>query len=320
MSAASKEICPICKSDAHSKYSDLYDDRYAYPGLFKLLKCRDCGHQFLHHNFSNSDLTNLYTNYYPRKTFSLADFRPLQEAKGFRSWLEGDYRAYSVVPRDVRILDIGCGFCESLAYHSNRGCTAYGVEADENAATVARIYGFNLHVGTFDGQNYETNFFDYVTMDQVVEHLVNPIKTLKEIYRILKPGGILALTTPNATGFGAHFFGKKWINWHVPYHLHHFSRKSLQHAARQSGFRITKIRTLTSSSWLYFQWMHSLDIPTPGCPSTFWSPHAQVDGGHKQIKRFYRLLHKLFIDRILTRIFDLLGIGDNWLVIMVKPI
>lgn len=310
--------CPVCGHTSELTRGEMYDDRYGYPGTFDLLRCKDCGHKFLRHALADADLVRLYTDYYPRRNFSLNDFHPLPVAKGFKSWLNGDFRAYSVVPKGVTVLDIGCGYCESLAYHTDRGCRVFGVEADQNAVSVANHFGFNLHSGTFSAANYVPGSFDYVTMDQVIEHVIDPSKTLAEIAAVLKPGGVLALTTPNSTGLGAHCFGKKWINWHTPYHLHHFSRDSLHRLAERTGFRIVKLRTLTSSAWLYFQWLHSLQFPKPGQVSSFWCSGTATPAPSRFKIRFFTLLHRLWLDRIMTRILDMLGVGDNWLVVMVK--
>ncbi|MCG6167621.1 class I SAM-dependent methyltransferase [Leptospira sp. FAT2] len=311
--------CPICDSDNKKPVYELFDDRYGFRGFFKLYICSDCKHKFLENNFSNADLTKLYSDYYPRRTFDVNSYRPLEEVKGFRGWLSGDFRSFSAVPKCVRVLDIGCGFCESLGYHQSRGCEVYGVEADKNATKVADRFGFNVHIGTFDETAYPSEFFDYVTMDQVIEHVIDPVHTLKEIHRILKKGGRFIATTPNSNGFGTFFFGRKWINWHTPYHLHHFSKKSIYSLASRSGFRVESLRTLTSSEWFFYQWIHSSFFPKEGEVSSFWSPNSKGLSASQQ-KRLISLqrLKKLKLNSLITRIFDSIGFGDNWLIYFAK--
>ncbi len=318
--------CCICKKDNVVLCFSLYDDRYGYPGSFKLMSCQDCGHKFLSCDKFNSEvLADLYTNYYPRSTFDVSKYKPHKEKSGFLSWLDGnDSSAFRWVPRNVRVLDIGCGFGESLGYHAARGCDVYGVEADENIQRVADKFGYNVHVGLFDSDAYEENFFDYVTMDQVLEHVVEPIEVLSGISRVLKPGGKAIISVPNAGGWGARMFGRQWINWHAPYHLQFFSKNSIQIAAKKSGLEMIKENTITPSAWLHFQWLHLLTYPKQGEPSAFWAGSAcrnptALSLGKKITSLFLTGLHKLKVNHLITRFFDGLGMGDSQVVILRKP-
>ncbi|ORU93993.1 MAG: hypothetical protein A6F70_07260 [Cycloclasticus sp. symbiont of Bathymodiolus heckerae] len=227
--------CLICNGQECKTVRSVYDDRYGYSGIYPLLKCANCRHTFLQGEFSPELLQGLYSNYYPRSTFNVDNHQPYKQAHGFKAWLDGEQSStFRWVPRNVRVLDIGCGFGESLGYHLARGCDVYGVEADENIRRVVDKLGYKVHVGLFDPNAYPENYFDYVTMNQVLEHVTDPIQTLKGIERILKPGGQAILSMPNANGWGARLFGKYWINWHAPYHLQFFSQISMSLAVNKS--------------------------------------------------------------------------------------
>jgi SAM-dependent methyltransferase len=312
--------CPICKSHSADKVYELYDDRYGYLGEYSLLECQNCQHKFLDHQFSPADLTDLYSNYYPRSSFSIDEFKPLTYKKGFSSWFNGEGQsAYTYVPENVTILDIGCGFGQSLAYHQDRGCDVFGVEADSNIKRVAEKFGFNVKVGLFDACDYKPDTFDYVTMDQVLEHVTDPADVLKGINLILKDNGHLVLSFPNANGWGAKIFRKKWINWHTPYHLHFYSDESLDILAKDCGFEVVKKQTITSSEWLNYQWLHLLTYPKQSKKSKFWfsytsKPSVPLRFGFKLVSIF----HKLKFNHVLTRVFDAFGIGDNFVIMLKK--
>jgi SAM-dependent methyltransferase len=311
--------CPVCGREENFSTTNLFDDRYGYPGLFELMKCSVCGHKFLLGDFAPGELVRLYTDYYPRSTFDVAKYQPAKEVKGFAAWLNGERRlAYSWVPKKVRVLDIGCGFGETLGYHQSRGCDVYGVEADNNIRRVAEKFGFKVHVGLFDPTLYEPDFFDYVTMDQVVEHVVDPLDTLRGVARVLRRGGLAVLSTPNSNGWGAKLFGRRWINWHAPYHRQHFSVRSMEIAANHTGMTLERVRTITSSEWLYYQWIHLLTFPEMGRPSVFWSARRESDLRDKILLKVLHLIHMSKINHLLTRLFDALGIGDNYLFILRK--
>lgn len=311
--------CPVCNS-LPIVIGDRYDDRYGYSGMFTLLKCQNCGHMFLQGEFPPELLRGLYSNYYPRSKFDLESYQPYKEASGFRAWLDGEQSStFRWVPRNVRVLDIGCGFGESLGYHQARGCDVYGVEADENIRRVAEKFGYKVHVGLFDPDEYEANFFDYVTMSQVIEHVTDPVQTLRGIARVLKPGGVAILSAPNAGGWGARLFGQRWINWHAPYHLQFFTLRSMQLAAEQAGLVVEKVATITPSAWLHFQWVHLFSCPPEGKPSVFWVPGGKWSFMQKVALRVISITARYKFNHMVTRIFDAMGVGDNRLYFLRKP-
>lgn len=313
--------CPVCGLSQSAEVGNVYDDRYGYPGQFTLMRCPNCGHAFLDCALTPTQLGELYTNYYPRKTFDLAQFKPHSEKSGLGAWFNGlNSSSFRYVPQNVRVLDVGCGFGQSLGYHTARGCDVYGVEADENIRRVAEKFGFKVRVGLFDDSIYEPEFFDYVTMDQVIEHVTDPVSTLRGVARILKPGGTAVLSTPNAGGWGAKIFGRRWINWHAPYHVQFFSRRSMQLAAEQAGLVLAEVKTITSSEWLHYQWIHLIIYPKHGELSRFWSPNQDRRSLlQRLILKALHLMHRIKVNHLITRLFDSLGLGDNYVFVLKKP-
>jgi 2-polyprenyl-3-methyl-5-hydroxy-6-metoxy-1,4-benzoquinol methylase len=304
--------CPVCNSSSLSYISEHYDDRYGYPGKFKLMRCAGCGHAFLQGEFSPELLRDLYTNYYPRSTFDLEHFQPYKEVHGFSAWFDGEKGSpMRWVPHNVRVLDIGCGFGESLGYHQARGCEVHGVDADENIRRVAEKFGYKVHVGLFDPNVYEPDYFDYVTMNQVIEHVTDPVQTLRGIARALKPGGMAILSTPNARGWGAKVFGRYWINWHAPYHLQFFIPRSMRLSAEQAGLVLEKSSTITKSAWLYYQGLHLISCPPEGKPSVFWASGGKWGRMQNIMVKALNFVDRLKINHVITRFFDALGAGDN---------
>jgi 2-polyprenyl-3-methyl-5-hydroxy-6-metoxy-1,4-benzoquinol methylase len=312
--------CPICHSSARESVYNLYDDRYGYPGIFSLLRCNQCGHRSLQVKFSPAELRNLYSNYYPRSTYNLDRHQPYPEVTGFGAWLDGSKSAtFRWVPRNVRVLDIGCGFGESLGYHRARGCDVYGVEADENIRRVTEKFGYRVHVGLFDPNMYESNFFDFVTMSQVIEHVTEPVATLRGIAKILKPSGTAILSTPNAGGWGAGVFGRRWINWHTPYHLHFFSKQSLYGAAEAAGLKVDRVVTITPSAWLSFQLIHLINYPSLGTPSVFWAPGSSHPClSHLLFRKLIMATRLILLPQLISRFFDAIGRGDNFIIVLKK--
>ncbi|MDB5807761.1 MAG: hypothetical protein JWN73_5083 [Betaproteobacteria bacterium] len=318
---APRHECPICDASTTVLYDEIYDDRYGYPGRFELCSCARCGHRHLNASFTPEQLGTLYSDYYPRSSFSVDDYAPHVAVGGFSAWFNGERcAAFRWVPERVRILDIGCGFCQTLGYHNNRGCESFGVEIDTNAKRVADKFGLNVKIGVFDPRDYPADYFDYVTLDQVIEHVVDPRQMFAGIRQVLKPGGTAILSTPNSHSLPARIFGRCWLNWHAPYHLQHFSRESFGRACEQAGLKLVETRTVTHSEWLGYQWQHYLRFPQPGQPSAFWSRTPIADSmARKILFRALGIIHRLKVNHVLTRLFDLFGGGDNILYFVRKP-
>jgi 2-polyprenyl-3-methyl-5-hydroxy-6-metoxy-1,4-benzoquinol methylase len=311
--------CAICGGACRPFLGELFDDRHGYPGRFALQECGDCGHRQLDAHFSPADLATLYSEYYPRRALPPDAFVPHREARGLPAWLDGaGSSAFRWVPRGVRVLDIGSGIGQALAYHRERGCDAWGVDADENARAIAGRHGLNVRIGTFDPGMFDAGSFDYVTLDQVIEHTVDPVPFLRGAASLLRDGGHAVLSTPNSRGIGATLFGRRWIHWHAPYHLHHFSRDSLRRTGRAAGLDIVTLRTLTSSAWLHYQWLHLATLPRPGEISAFWDPAKAGRGIPRGAQHRAARIHGLRLNHLATRAADAVGLGDNFLCILRK--
>jgi len=311
--------CSICNSVNIYNKHNLFDDRYGYPEEYTLIVCRDCSHAYLDVGLTPDELEDLYTKYYPRASFNVDEHKPHKKEQGVKSWLNGTRsRACLWVPKNVRVLDIGCGSCESLGYYQVRGCEAYGIETDKNVCAIAKKYGYEVKIGAFDATFYEPNFFDYITLDQVIEHMPDPFEVFANISKVIRPGGTVILSTPNASGWGAHIFGKKWINWHSPYHLHFFSRESIRLVSENAGLKFHSTINITLSDWLNYQWFHLLSYPKKGTPSLFWSDNNQYCSKDDVSKKILRIAQKIKINHLITRFFDMFGIGDNKLYILKK--
>lgn len=320
MTSNSPRPCPICGGASPDIVQhELYDDRYGYPGGFDLLRCGQCAHQYLDAEFSPAQISNLYSKYYPRSTYLLEDHKPREPREGLEAWLDGvRSAAFLWVPPNVRVLDIGCGFGETLGYHMARGCNAHGIDADENIRRVADRFGYNARVGLFDASTYESDSFDWVTLDQVLEHMESPVTALQGIAAILKADGRIVISVPNVNGWGSKVFGRKWINWHTPYHLNFFSKKSMRSAARQCGLILETTTTITPSAWLQYQWIHIMKYPAQGKASPFWVHLDEFTRVQRRLLWLLSISDRLRISHLLTRLFDRLGLGDSRIYVLRK--
>lgn len=149
-------------------------------------------------------------------------------------------------PQEVRLLDVGCSSGALLIRAREMGFEAEGVDPSARAAATARQAGFKVHTGPLEGAQFPDASFEAVTLIEVVEHLRDPRSLLVECRRILKPRGILLITTPNAASWTASVMGSRWQGFSLSAmggHISFFNPKSVAAMARRTGFDTVRTET-----------------------------------------------------------------------------
>ncbi len=171
----------------------------------------------------------------------------------YRLWLaaDGDI-SFHGVPAErpgERLLDVGCNEGRGLVLYRANGFAVEGFEPNTVAAAQARARGFTVH-GTDLADFEPAEPYGVVVLSNVLEHALNPHEMLVHIGRLLAPGGELWVSCPNSESWLRRLFGRAWINWHVPFHLAHFSPATLMRAIEESGFAVTDARQATPALWV----------------------------------------------------------------------
>jgi SAM-dependent methyltransferase len=160
-----------------------------------------------------------------------------REAEALRTMTLGEVPA-------GRLLDVGCGDGRFLAAMRAAGWQVRGVEPDARAARAARErLGIAVHAGTLESAELPAASFDAIAMSHVIEHVSDPVATLRECRRLLAPGGRLVAITPNLASLGRRRFGPAFIHLDPPRHLHLFSAGGLRACAQQAGLAVARCRT-----------------------------------------------------------------------------
>ena len=135
------------------------------------------------------------------------------------------------------LLDIGCGEGFFLFSASKFGYATKGVEPSHDAAAYARKeFGLDVEAKPFEELWFPENRFDVVTLWQVLEHMLYPVIVLKEVHRILKPGGMIVITTPDVEGIPARILKQRW--WCITrLHVNQFSTRTLINTLKNAEFR-----------------------------------------------------------------------------------
>ena len=141
-----------------------------------------------------------------------------------------------------RVLDIGSATGALLAALKARGWDTRGLEIAREEAAYARARGLDVRELTLEEARFESGAFDAVCASHLIEHLSDPASFAAELYRIVRPGGRIYLTTPNIGGFQAKLFRGNWRSA-IFDHLYLFSRTTLTALLERRGF--TPEKTIT---------------------------------------------------------------------------
>ena len=142
-----------------------------------------------------------------------------------------------------KLLDVGCGSGDFLLGMRARGWSVLGVEPDPVAAAAARKNGLDVRDGMLADADFADDTFDAIVLSHVIEHVHEPMALLRECGRVLRPGGVLVLMTPNLTSVGHRKFGADWRGLEPPRHLHVFSVESLAACVQRVGLEVSEVRT-----------------------------------------------------------------------------
>ncbi len=142
----------------------------------------------------------------------------------------------------IRILDIGCGAGDFLAGLKSAGFDKYGVEINPQGCKKCQEKGLNVSPTELIDAKFSSDYFDVITMWHVLEHLDKSVELLREARRILKPGGVLILSTPNTGSWGFKYGLKNWFHLDAPRHLILYNYKSLSLLLERAGFKVKCLR------------------------------------------------------------------------------
>jgi 2-polyprenyl-3-methyl-5-hydroxy-6-metoxy-1,4-benzoquinol methylase len=136
-----------------------------------------------------------------------------------------------------RVLDVGCAAGFFLEVVREAGWSGKGVELSAFAAGHARTErGLDVFTGTLAQAGFADQSFDLVTLWDVIEHLTDPRAEIEHAHRVLRPEGLLAISTGDLGGATARIYGKRWALLAPPGHLFYFSRDTLGELLRRTGF------------------------------------------------------------------------------------
>ena len=254
--------CLLCNGQRHEPLIELPAMEGEPPsGAWTIVRCGACGLVFLNPRPSETDIGAFYAeDYAPHQIAArTAQIANAMRRKSWPGWW--NQVLATLFPPDVRrgprwqgegrLLDVGCGGGEFLWRMHARGWQVAGL--DTSPAAVARIRD-ELRLPAWQGSlphpELRAESFDVVTFWQSLEHVHQPLETLRRARELLVPSGRLVVSVPNIEGVGFRWFGANWLGLDPPRHLTHFAPSTLQQMLEAAGFRVRRMGHLRRAGWL----------------------------------------------------------------------
>jgi 2-polyprenyl-3-methyl-5-hydroxy-6-metoxy-1,4-benzoquinol methylase len=148
---------------------------------------------------------------------------------------------YPRIPRwgiGARALDVGCGNGAHLLLLKRLGWDVSGFDLSDHTAQEVKAAGINVLTGSLEDLSSIQGRFDLITMWHVLEHVDDPLATLRWLRQMLAPHGILMLEIPNGDSLAARLFGRHWIAYDLPRHLSHFTPTTARRMLRAADMEV----------------------------------------------------------------------------------
>ncbi len=229
--------CDLCHSTQTHEVIRVHDINYSIPGEFCLVQCEQCQLIYLNPRPSQSD----YSAIYPE-----ASYDPFQPAHGTEiakpnRTVEQRARMLTKLLRPGKLLDIGCADGKFMVAMQEQGWKCSGVEPSASAVALAQsLRHLNVQQGTILNLD-EFQSYNLITFWDVLEHVPSPKAALERAYRLLVPGGIIAISVPNWGSLERLVFRQNWIALDAPRHFYHFAPPTLSHLLSACHFQIVTL-------------------------------------------------------------------------------
>jgi 2-polyprenyl-3-methyl-5-hydroxy-6-metoxy-1,4-benzoquinol methylase len=237
-------ICGYCKE---KNSTTLYPTRDFHENNFTINQCINCSTFFLAPRPSVDILNQAYSADYYGSTENKFSF-PFIE--GVLNYVRAgrSRRVIKTIGKNSKVLDIGCGNGIFLNFlHQNGNCEIHGTEFDSNSSLRAsKVKNINLKVGGYNNDNYIDNYFDFVSMVHVFEHLTDPKEIIASVKQKLKPGGVLLISVPNIDSYQSKIFKGNWFHLDPPRHLFLIAPNTFISMMEKEGFQIKSTRFLSA--------------------------------------------------------------------------
>ena len=207
---------------------------YVY-GFLHLQRCKQCELVFDRRVPTATELKDHYTTY----SYNYLKKCPDPTLRSFNRLLL-NFERFRL---NGRILDIGCGQGDFLTEATKRKWQSYGTEYSTSAIQLSEKRGITIISEPANYEDFNGLTFDVITCFEVIEHIQSQCILFDLVYKLLRPGGLFYVTTPNFNSLLRFFEKKNFKMISYPEHLCFYTKYSLKYLAVTHGFTVNVVTT-----------------------------------------------------------------------------
>jgi 2-polyprenyl-3-methyl-5-hydroxy-6-metoxy-1,4-benzoquinol methylase len=257
--------CPLDCSPNDKVVVSGSDLLHGLPGEFTVLRCVTCGLK----RTSPRPTPETIGLYYP------ADYGPYLGTQVVNGGVATSGLKASVIKFGKRLFDtkatalpdlkpghmleIGCASGSYLHHMAQRGWQVEGIEFSPTAAQSAQALGYKVDIGALEMVEKPVNSYDLIVGWMVLEHLHQPVQSLRKLAQWARPDAVLVVSIPNIGSKSVSLFGRLWHDYHLPNHLFHYDALSIGKLMQAGGWEVLKIhhhRTISNLIASVGYWLH----------------------------------------------------------------
>lgn len=251
-----KDCCPICSSNENREIglpkTNLISKKFVDRD-FKIVQCNNCQLYYVtpQINFNSSQWSELYhSEYFANQSNWLLKKRKKELSDRFDTAknLIGNKK------QNIRYLDVGAGEGKGLLEAHRRGWESTGIDIVDNRLKEAKLSEIKFIKSNLLESDLTENYFDFIYVDSVIEHVLNPFEYLSKIKSLLSKDGVIYIGVPNEDCLfnsvrklvfvltGKKNESEKLKPFDSPYHVIGFNNYSLKYFFDKLGLKVLKKR------------------------------------------------------------------------------
>ena len=210
-----------------------------------LVQCKKCGLVYVSPRPQAEELYELYSESYFHNddsgTVGYSNY--VNDEQNIRKTFQRRLKRVERFAQPGALLDVGCAAGFFLAEAQQRGWQVEGLDVSAFAVRYTQEhFGIPAQQGALLDLDLPENHYDMVTMWDVIEHVPDPYAHMDKIARLLKPGGVFALATPDVGSLPAKLTGKRWVGYKLQEeHIYYFSAATLRAMLDRAGFDVVDV-------------------------------------------------------------------------------
>lgn len=227
--------CPVCGSE---KFDKVYEKRW-----FTYGRCAGCQFFYVNPRPTHEAIVNYYGKAKANRFFQEKIIEPTIDVRLERIFKPRLELLNQIYPQKGKLLDVGCSIGLFLELAKKDGWEPYGVEFSDVAVEACKQKGVKVSTLPIEQSDFPDNYFDVISLWEVLEHVIAPDKVIEGCFKRLRPSGKLIITVPNIAAIEFQVLGKEHTNISAPIHLNYFSPDQLAAFLKSKGFKIESVET-----------------------------------------------------------------------------